>query len=427
MQHFGILPLIYATWIACVATGDDSLLRRQRNQVVSVDPATFAVLNTFRNSSSVLFNPTSSSPPFFQVFDPEFHNILGPNPTITEIAANASFAFAHEAPIYYPETNEIFFASNAGGALEDSGINKNNVVSKIDMVAVESALASGQSPARVPVQRLSLSEDVQMTNGGTGPYNGALVLITSGRGTRPPSIVTVNPRPPYNTTVLLNNFYGRQFNSLNDAKIHPSGKIFFTDAPYGSQNGFRPTAVLPNQVYRFDPVTKAVRLVAGDFTICNGIALTPDGKTAYVSDTGASGGSTRPSTIYAFDVDPTTHSFTNRRIFAYADTGIPDGIQVDAQGNVYSGDSKAVAIAISVSDSYSSPSTDGALRARDTISYHSGPLFFSRLTHNPRTNALQVWNSVGTLLGKFFVGSTSANMAFAGDGRLSFSRKRKFS
>lgn len=27
----------------------------------------------------------------------------------------------------------------------------------------------------------------------------------------------------------------------------------------------------------------------------------------------------------------------NRRVFAYADTGIPDGIQLDTNGNVYSG------------------------------------------------------------------------------------------
>jgi hypothetical protein len=32
--------------------------------------------------------------------------------------------------------------------------------------------------------------------------------------------------------VLLNNFFGRQFNSLNDIKVHPSGKLFFTDVVY---------------------------------------------------------------------------------------------------------------------------------------------------------------------------------------------------
>ena len=40
---------------------------------------------------------------------------------------------------------------------------------------------------------------------------------------------------------------------------------------------------------------------------------------------------------YAYDVDPKTDAFTNRRVFAYIDTGAPDGIQLDAAGNVYAG------------------------------------------------------------------------------------------
>ena len=68
-----------------------------------------------------------------------------------------------------------------------------------------------------------------MTNGGT-PFQKELLLITSGRGDLPPNLVRVNPYPPYNTTVILDNFFGRQFNSLNDIKIHPTtGKVFFTD------------------------------------------------------------------------------------------------------------------------------------------------------------------------------------------------------
>ena len=69
-----------------------------------------------------------------------------------------------------------------------------------------------------------------MTNGGTGPFNSKLVLANSGRGPLPPSLALVDPTPPHNTTVLLDNFFGRQFNSLNDVKIHPgSNKLFFTD------------------------------------------------------------------------------------------------------------------------------------------------------------------------------------------------------
>lgn len=69
-----------------------------------------------------------------------------------------------------------------------------------------------------------------MTNGGTGPYQGQLLLANSGRANLPPTLALVNPAPPHNTTILLDNFFGRQFNSLNDVKVHrPSGAIFFTD------------------------------------------------------------------------------------------------------------------------------------------------------------------------------------------------------
>ena len=40
---------------------------------------------------------------------------------------------------------------------------------------------------------------------------------------------------------------------------------------------------------------------------------------------------------YKFDIDQATGVLTNRRIFAFADSGIPDGIQIDSQGNIYSG------------------------------------------------------------------------------------------
>jgi gluconolactonase len=47
----------------------------------------------------------------------------------------------------------------------------------------------------------------------------------------------------------------------------------------------------------------------------------------------------RVSSIYAYDV-ATYHGepfLVNRRLFAMADTGIPDGIKCDMEGNVYSG------------------------------------------------------------------------------------------
>jgi len=147
-----------------------------------------------------------------------------------------------------------------------------------------------------------------MINGGTGPLKGSLLLSTSGRGLLPPPLALVNPHPPYNASVLLDNFYGRQFNSLNDVKVHPrSGKIFTTDVgcvcygllifrkassefcvclccpSYGYENHFRLKPLMPNQVYRFDQDTSTVRVIADGFDRCNGLAFTGDGRTVYVS------------------------------------------------------------------------------------------------------------------------------------------------
>ncbi|KAI0777466.1 D-lactonohydrolase-like protein [Trametes elegans] len=327
-------------------------------QAVSVTPLSFAVWGdngSWRSDvNTELFNPTNASPPFFQVFDSAFLDILGPSATIREIASNPTFAV---------------------------DIDHNNQISSINLSEVTAAInAAGGSTAsvNVSVTKLDLPDTIQMTNGGTGPYSGNLVLANSGRGSLPPSIALVNPAPPHNTTVLLDNFFGRQFNSLNDVKIRPgTNKLFFTDVVYGFLNHFRGQPLLPNQVYRLDPDTRAVRVVADGFVRCNGIAFSSDGSTAFVTDTGFNDGffgnnQTLPATIYAFDVDPKTEAFKNRRVFAYVDTGIPDGIQVDAAGNVYAG------------------CADG----------------------------IQVWGPDGTLLGKFFLGTTAANLVFAGDNRL---------
>ena len=106
--------------------------------------------------------------------------------------------------------------------------------------------------------------------------------------------------------VILNNYYGRQFNSLNDVAINPrNNEVYFTDTVYGYLQDFRPAPGFPDQVYRFNPDTGAVSVVASDFGHCNGtspqrlgilkteakcsigITFSPDGSYAYVTDSGA--------------------------------------------------------------------------------------------------------------------------------------------
>jgi len=69
----------------------------------------------------------------------------------------------------------------------------------------------------------------------------------------------------------LNNYFGRQYNSLNDVAINPRNKeIYFTDVTYGYLQAFRPLPALPNQVYRFNTNTGLVSVVADGFDKSNG-------------------------------------------------------------------------------------------------------------------------------------------------------------
>lgn len=100
----------------------------------------------------------------------------------------------------------------------------------------------------------------------------------------------MNPEAPFNTTgefglrtqmyqelmlsVLFNNYFGRQFNSLNDVVINPrNGELYFTDTLYGFLQDFRPPPGLRNQVYRYNFETGAIAVVADDFTLPNGEAI----------------------------------------------------------------------------------------------------------------------------------------------------------
>lgn len=73
------------------------------------------------------------------------------------IASNPGFAFAHEAPIWNPDTDEVSFASNDGGPLGFSDLNHNNQYAKISLKEVAraaDATRSKTSPLNVTVTRV---------------------------------------------------------------------------------------------------------------------------------------------------------------------------------------------------------------------------------------------------------------------------------
>ena len=97
----------------------------------------------------------------------------------------------------------------------------------------------------------------------------------------------------------------------------------------------------------------------------------------FSTDSGAQNGTVNthlPATIYSFNIvdDDGVLSFENRKLFAHVHTGVPDGIKVDTNGNVYASTGDGV----------------------------------------------NTYNSKGELIGVINVGTTSANLALLGNGQM---------
>jgi sugar lactone lactonase YvrE len=114
----------------------------------------------------------------------------------------------------------------------------------------------------------------------------------------------------------------RPQNRMNDGACDPAGRFWAGTMALDE----RPHA---GALYRLDP-DLTVRTMLTDVTISNGIDWSPDGRRMYYVDS-----PTRR--IDVFDFDPGTGAIADRRPFVDvpAESGIPDGITVDAAGFVW--------------------------------------------------------------------------------------------
>jgi gluconolactonase len=135
------------------------------------------------------------------------------------------------------------------------------------------------------------------------------------------------------TTVLANSFQGRQLNRPNDIVVKSDGCIFFTD-PWTSPNAPQQWDLTFSGVYRLTPDLGTLTLLVDDFTLPNGLAFSPDETVLYINDT-------RRHHIRAFELNPNgtlaRHTDTVFADLGGAEPGVPDGMKVDVEGNVYCG------------------------------------------------------------------------------------------
>ncbi|WP_437589070.1 SMP-30/gluconolactonase/LRE family protein [Sorangium sp. So ce1000] len=139
-------------------------------------------------------------------------------------------------------------------------------------------------------------------------------------------------------TVLASHFEGKRLNSPNDVVVKSDGSIWFSDPSYGIDSDYEGDAS-PNEqgaqrVYRIDPVSGALTVVADDFVQPNGLAFSPDESLLYIADTGATHVKGGPHHVRKFRVDA-KGTLTGGEVFATCPVGVYDGFRIDVHGNLW--------------------------------------------------------------------------------------------
>jgi gluconolactonase len=242
------------------------------------------------------------SPSLYEIHHPCFRTMLIPGAALEELHADCRWS---EGPVWF----------NDRGCLLWSDIPNQRMMRWIPDNGVSVFRASSN-----------------FANGNTRDREGRLVTCEHGtrRVTRTEADGTI--------TVLADSYRGRRLNSPNDVVVRSDETIWFTDPTYGILSDYEGYKAEPEQptrnVYRLDAATGELEAVVDDFVQPNGLAFSPDESRLYIADSGGSHDESAPRHIRVFDVVDGKR-LANGRIFYEVDNGVPDGMRVDVQGNLW--------------------------------------------------------------------------------------------
>ena len=124
--------------------------------------------------------------------------------------------------------------------------------------------------------------------------------------------------------VLAERWQGKRLNAPNDLAVRKDGEVYFTDPAFGNQQDTREL-----DFYGVYHISRKGELdvIAKPKGRPNGIALAPDGRALYVSNSDE-------RNVRAYDLDK-NGAASNERILISGIEGVPDGICVDEKGDLY--------------------------------------------------------------------------------------------
>jgi gluconolactonase len=255
-------------------------------------------------------------------YDPRFQALIPPGAVVETLATGFGWA---EGPAWDAADRSLLFSDIPAGRVHRWS----------EARGLETAFE---------VRRPGASPDTPGSNGLAFDASGRLLLAHHGER------ALLRREPDSTFTVLAGGFEGRRFNSPNDIAVATDGSLYFTDPPYGLPKTFRDPARQLDVcgVYRWMPDGRVARLV-DHLEAPNGVALSPDGRTLYVSDVSRGRGA-----LWAFPLaddgglagDPKS---SGRLVLdlsrsRFGARSVPDGLVVNGDGTLFLAGSAGVLV-----------------------------------------------------------------------------------
>ncbi|UUO04404.1 SMP-30/gluconolactonase/LRE family protein [Blastopirellula sp. J2-11] len=142
--------------------------------------------------------------------------------------------------------------------------------------------------------------------------------------------------PASKQTVLIDSYRGKRLNSPNDGAFKSNGDLYFTDPPYGLKLVEKdPARELPySGIFRLTPQGE-LTLLNDKLTFPNGLAFSPDEKKLYVAQSDPQAALWMVYDVHADGTLSEGKVFFDATKWVAIKKGLPDGLKVDQQGNIF--------------------------------------------------------------------------------------------